>query len=90
LDLYGALEAMPKHRDVEHNAMDRDIDGSLDSGAGVSKKELGRLKSRKALLDKISSVGDVEGMGDDYLEEHDAKRARNNSGNGNSKADVVT
>lgn len=104
LDLYGTLEAMPKNSEVEHNAMDRDGDDISEvGGAGkeggkvISKKELGRLKSKKALLDKVGGGG-VEGKGKDkaelglggeHLEGRDAKRARGKSGNGDEVDDVV-
>ncbi|PBK99608.1 WD40 repeat-like protein [Armillaria gallica] len=54
LDLYGALKSMPKNTGVEHNPMHRpDIDEASASGNQVrGKKELGKLKSKRAVMEK--------------------------------------
>ncbi|KAK0467180.1 WD40 repeat-like protein [Desarmillaria tabescens] len=54
LDLYGALKSMPKNTGVEHNPMHRpDIDEASASGSQVrGKKELGKLKSKRAVMEK--------------------------------------
>jgi tRNA (guanine-N(7)-)-methyltransferase subunit TRM82 len=49
LDLYDPLYSMPKNADVEHNPMDRD-EGEASQEQPISKKQLGRLKSKKSLL----------------------------------------
>ncbi|SJL03937.1 uncharacterized protein ARMOST_07294 [Armillaria ostoyae] len=54
LDLYGALKSMPKNTGVEHNPMHRpDLDEASASGNQVrGKKELGKLKSKRAVMEK--------------------------------------
>ncbi|KAK0202743.1 WD40 repeat-like protein [Desarmillaria ectypa] len=54
LDLYGALKSMPKNTGVEHNPMHRpDIDEASASCTQVrGKKELGKLKSKRAVMEK--------------------------------------
>ncbi|KAF7356394.1 tRNA (guanine-N(7)-)-methyltransferase non-catalytic subunit TRM82 [Mycena venus] len=57
LDLFLPLSALPKNNDVEHDPMDRE---GFDN-PGVSKKELGRLKSKKAVAAKVQSRPAGEG-----------------------------
>ncbi|KAF7309971.1 tRNA (guanine-N(7)-)-methyltransferase non-catalytic subunit TRM82 [Mycena indigotica] len=61
LDLYGSLTALPKGRDSEHDPMDREaIEGHT---VELSKKELGRLKTKKAVA-KQQGNDDEEGRAD--------------------------
>ncbi|KAF7327717.1 tRNA (guanine-N(7)-)-methyltransferase non-catalytic subunit TRM82 [Mycena kentingensis (nom. inval.)] len=67
LELYAALTSLPKGRDVDTDPMERPgDDGDFDAVAGLSKKELGRLKSKKAVAKR---VGDED-------EQRETKRAR--------------
>ena len=59
LDLYSDLASMPKNVDPEHDPLIRDtlseaaaIDPETD-GKGLTQRELGRLRKKKALLAKI-------------------------------------
>ncbi|KAG7443551.1 WD40 repeat-like protein [Guyanagaster necrorhizus] len=54
LDLYGALKSMPKNTGVEYNPMHRpDLDEASASGNQArGKKELGKLKSKRAVMEK--------------------------------------
>ncbi|KAK0489084.1 WD40 repeat-like protein [Armillaria novae-zelandiae] len=60
LDLYGALKSMPKNTGVEHNPMHRpDIDEASASGNQVrGRKELGKLKSKRAVMEKQRQGGE--------------------------------
>ncbi|KAK0189076.1 WD40 repeat-like protein [Armillaria mellea] len=60
LDLYGALKSMPKNTGVEHNPMHRpDIDeASASSNQVRGKKELGKLKSKRAVMEKQRQGGE--------------------------------
>jgi tRNA (guanine-N(7)-)-methyltransferase subunit TRM82 len=56
LDLYAHLSSMPKNSDVDHNAMDRDVSegprsGTSPQGKQLSKKELGRLRKKRELVE---------------------------------------
>jgi hypothetical protein len=70
---------MPKNNEVEYNAMDRGLseEGDDISTGGkekqLSKKQLGRLESKKALLRK-----DTVKVGEGCEEETILKRARSN------------
>ncbi|KAK0501447.1 WD40 repeat-like protein [Armillaria luteobubalina] len=60
LDLYGSLKSMPKNTGVEHNPMHRpDIDEASASGNQArGKKELGKLKSKRAVMEKQRQEGE--------------------------------
>lgn len=62
LDLYGALKAFPKNRHAEHNPMERDDGGGSEGGENArSRKEIGKMKSKKAILERQSKPrGDAE------------------------------
>ena len=53
VDLYSALLTLPKNLDVEHNAMNDELNSEIPvdkNGRQLSSKEIGRLKSKKAML----------------------------------------
>lgn len=86
LDLYLPLSALPKNNDAEHDPMDREIvENPGDDGQtkDISRKELGRLKSKKA----IAKVQSTRPTGDE-LEERSTKRAKSEQDDQGS-ADVV-
>ncbi|KAJ7117685.1 WD40-repeat-containing domain protein [Mycena epipterygia] len=86
LDLYLSLSALPKNNDAEHDPMDREIvENPGDDGQtkDISRKELGRLKSKKA----IAKVQSTRPAGDE-LEERSTKRAKSEQDDEGS-ADVV-
>ncbi|KAJ7252517.1 WD40 repeat-like protein [Mycena rebaudengoi] len=59
LDLYLALTALPKNNEVEHDPMDREAVVNPEDGESmkeISRKELGRLKSKKAVLAKVQAT----------------------------------
>lgn len=56
LDLYGDLTSMPKGSDVGQDPGSRHLDEN-PIGKQVSKKELGRLKSKQAVLEKVQAIG---------------------------------
>ncbi|KAK7025061.1 guanine-N(7)--methyltransferase non-catalytic subunit TRM82 [Favolaschia claudopus] len=73
LDIYQALSALPKNNEVEYDPMDRD---AMEIGAdNLSKKELGRLKSKQAVAKAHSTLpASEEGPGE--LDEPCSKRAK--------------
>ncbi|KAF8659894.1 hypothetical protein AX16_001778 [Volvariella volvacea WC 439] len=83
LDLYSNLISMPKHSDLESNPMDRDIsevhpDEQSTSGGAEgkqrSKKEIGRLKSKRAVAQALAGASrGAAQAGDDVPE---AKRTK--------------
>ncbi|KAJ7224057.1 WD40 repeat-like protein [Mycena pura] len=73
LDIYSSLTALPKNNDTEHDPMDRDVLESAVEGKELSQKELGRLKSKKA----VAKAQATRSTGDSEEEEgSSAKRAR--------------
>jgi tRNA (guanine-N(7)-)-methyltransferase subunit TRM82 len=56
LQLYAALSSMPKHGDFDQDAVDRETLLTAGPGPKQSKKELGRLKSKLALVNKDSAA----------------------------------
>ncbi|KAJ6565973.1 WD40-repeat-containing domain protein [Mycena sp. CBHHK59/15] len=88
LDLYLPLSALPKNHEVEHDPMDRvPADNPPDGGPTkeISRKELGRLKSKQAVLAKVQATARPAGEAD--LEERNHKRARSEHDEGST--DVV-
>lgn len=69
---------MPKNNDVDHNAMDRDIsDGATTpQGKQLSKKELGRLRKKRELVE----IGLVKGGEEEGEGEGRVKRAKPEGG----------
>ncbi|KAJ7656294.1 WD40 repeat-like protein [Mycena polygramma] len=72
LDLYSPLSALPKNTETEHDPMDREPLENPDDGKEVSRKELGRLKSKKA----VAKVQTTRPAGEAELEERSTKRAK--------------
>ncbi|KAJ6519092.1 WD40 repeat-like protein [Mycena sanguinolenta] len=72
LELYLPLSALPKNNEAEHDPMDRELFENPGDGKEVSKKELGRLKSKKAVAKVQSTHPAAEGE----LEERSTKRAK--------------
>ncbi|KAJ7931724.1 WD40 repeat-like protein [Mycena leptocephala] len=72
LDLYLPLSALPKNNEAEHDPMDRDPIENPSDGKEVSRKELGRLKSKKA----VAKVQSTRPAGEAELEERNTKRAK--------------
>lgn len=76
---------MPKNTDVEQ---DQGSEGpfaeeNASSGKQVSKKELGRLKSKQAVLAKVQAGGTGgggPGPGDEEIEEPESKKSRSERG----------
>lgn len=55
MELYGPLKSLPKNTHAEHNAMERpdDIANASEGGEqALSKKEIGKLKSKKAIQER--------------------------------------
>ncbi|KAJ6504799.1 WD40 repeat-like protein [Mycena vitilis] len=71
LDLYSPLSALPKNTETEHDPMDREPLENPDDGKEVSRKELGRLKSKKAVA-KVQT----RPAGETDMEERSTKRAK--------------
>ncbi|KAI0709668.1 WD40-repeat-containing domain protein [Cerioporus squamosus] len=96
LDLYSDLASMPKNVDPEHDPLIRDslseaaaIDPETD-GKGLTQRELGRLRKKKALLAKIQEKEQQkEKRGVSEVAESEAgrevKRTRSESGDVDSK-----
>ncbi|KAJ7091519.1 WD40 repeat-like protein [Mycena belliarum] len=83
LDLYLALSALPKNRDAAHDPMDLgDVENPPEE---LSAKELGRLKSKRALAKRGGGKG--EGAGEGEGDEPASKRARSDQLEGDT--DVV-
>ncbi|KAF7370384.1 tRNA (guanine-N(7)-)-methyltransferase non-catalytic subunit TRM82 [Mycena sanguinolenta] len=72
LELYLPLSALPKNNEAEHDPMDREPFENPGDGKEVSKKELGRLKSKKA----VAKVQTTRPAGEEELEERSTKRAK--------------
>ncbi|KAJ7231880.1 WD40-repeat-containing domain protein [Mycena haematopus] len=72
LELYLPLSALPKNNDAEHDPMDREPFESPSDGKEISRKELGRLKSKKA----VAKVQSTRPAGEEELEERNSKRAK--------------
>lgn len=62
LDLYGDLVSMPKGTEAEQELEILSPSESAAMGKQISKKELGRLRSKQAVLAKLQS--NVEGVTD--------------------------
>jgi len=93
LDIYGDLVSMPKGTETEQ---DHGSENPLPSegttmGKQVSKKELGRLRSKQAVLAKIQASGeDMNNISRNDTEEPQTKKTRSEQGNGSSEGiDVV-
>ncbi|KAJ7016266.1 WD40 repeat-like protein [Mycena alexandri] len=71
LELYLPLSALPKNNDSDHDPMDREpLENAADQ---ISKKELGRLKSKKA----VAKVQSTRPAGEEEpSEERSSKRAK--------------
>ncbi|KAF9461233.1 WD40-repeat-containing domain protein [Collybia nuda] len=88
LDIYGDLTTMPKNTDTEQDQGSEAPDaGENTTGAGgkqVSKKELGRLKSKQAVLAKVQAGGSGStGTKDDEpeIQEPESKKSKSDHGN---------
>ncbi|KAF9499334.1 WD40 repeat-like protein [Pleurotus eryngii] len=62
LDLYLPLASLPKIPDAEHNAMDVELpppqdEGDVVPGKKIGKKQMGRLKNKQKLLERMQEVG---------------------------------
>ncbi|KAF4593370.1 tRNA (guanine-N(7)-)-methyltransferase non-catalytic subunit trm82 [Pleurotus pulmonarius] len=62
LDLYLPLASLPKIPDAEHNAMDIELpppqdDANVAPGKKIGKKQMGRLKNKQKLLERMHEVG---------------------------------
>lgn len=62
LDLYLPLASLPKIPDAEHNAMDIELpppqdEGNVVPGKKIGKKQMGRLKNKQKLLERMQEVG---------------------------------
>jgi tRNA (guanine-N(7)-)-methyltransferase subunit TRM82 len=93
LDLYGDLTAMPKGTDSDQD-QGSEIPVPSESnalGKEISKKELGRLRSKQAVLAKLqASAGGATDMPGDEGDEPQTKKTRSEIGNdGNEGNDVV-
>jgi hypothetical protein len=75
LDLYLPLSALPKNNESEHDPMDREALENPGDGKELSMKELGRLKSKKAVA-KVQSTGPAGEGEEEELEERRTKRAK--------------
>ncbi|KAJ7327654.1 hypothetical protein DFH08DRAFT_1084771 [Mycena albidolilacea] len=60
LDLYLPLSALPKNNESEHDPMDREALENPGDGKELSMKELGRLKSKKAVAKVTGPAGEGE------------------------------
>jgi tRNA (guanine-N(7)-)-methyltransferase subunit TRM82 len=78
IDLYSALTALPKNLEAEHNAMDEEPLSEIASEklAQLSNKELGRLKSKKAMLARAAALASKPEQSETSVEERDAKRKK--------------
>ncbi|KAJ7625526.1 WD40 repeat-like protein [Roridomyces roridus] len=79
LDIYLPLLALPKNNETEHDPMDRDPmlqEAEEEGGGGLSRKELGRLKSKKAVA-KAQKRGPG---GEDEEEGRSTKKSRSEDG----------
>ncbi|KAJ8487386.1 hypothetical protein ONZ45_g14363 [Pleurotus djamor] len=65
LDLYLPLTALPKNSDTEYNGMDREVTdiietpedgGAAVAGRKIGKKQMGRLKNKQNLMEKVRMV----------------------------------
>ncbi|KAF8216772.1 WD40-repeat-containing domain protein [Mycena galopus ATCC 62051] len=72
LELYLPLSALPKNNEAEHDPMDREPLESLGDEKEISKKELGRLKSKQA----VAKVQSTRPAGEGELEEPSTKKAK--------------
>jgi len=78
LDLYGDLIAMPKSNEADH---DQEGDVPTPAEAPASKKTLGRLKNKQAVLEKVQAMASVSTpAADDELKEPNAKKTRSEHG----------
>ncbi|RPD73383.1 WD40 repeat-like protein [Lentinus tigrinus ALCF2SS1-7] len=96
LDLYSDLSSMPKNVDPEHDPLIRDtlseaaaVDLDTD-GKGLTQRELGRLKKKKALLAKIQEKEQQKRGASEVAETQaeagrEVKRTRSESGEGDGK-----
>ena len=83
IDLYSALVTLPKNLDVEHNAMDDEPLSELPNeknGRQLSSKELGRLKSKKAMLARSAAMEGKREQSETPVEERDTKRIKPDEG----------
>ncbi|KAJ7509880.1 WD40 repeat-like protein [Mycena galericulata] len=89
LDLYLALSALPKNKDAEHDPMDREpLETASETTPGqISRKELGRLKSKKAVA-KAQGTRPADGAAEGE-EERSPKRARSEHDKDDGGADGI-
>lgn len=74
---------MPKNTDAEQDQGSEApvAEENVSSGKQVSKKELGRLKSKQAVLAKVQGGGSGGGnAGDEEVEEPESKKSRSERG----------
>ena len=77
LDVYGALAALPKNVDPEHDALIRDSLAEAAAAAvdeaQLTPRELGRLRKKKALLAKIQEKEQLKRAGSEAGVDADAE-----------------
>jgi tRNA (guanine-N(7)-)-methyltransferase subunit TRM82 len=80
LDIYGDLTAMPKNTDAEQDQASGVLiaDENAPGGKQVSKKELGRLKSKQAVLAKVQAGGG--NVGDEEMQKPEPKKSKSERG----------
>lgn len=80
---------MPKNMDVDHNPMDRDepemdINPDGEEGKQLGKRQLGRLKSKKALLAKVQASETVPAAAGGSIDVPERQRTKSEPGDGDS------
>ncbi|KAH8116513.1 hypothetical protein DFH11DRAFT_1829264 [Phellopilus nigrolimitatus] len=76
IDLYSALTVLPKNVEAEHNAMEDDAPRSEAASGQLSGKELGRLKTKKAVLARQAALANKRGQSGTPEEDRDVKKKR--------------
>jgi len=88
LDLYGDLISMPKNTEADPD-QEGDVSIPAEAEKHASKKTLGRLKNKKAVLDKVQAMASASTAGaDDEMREPDVKKTKSERGD-ESRQDVV-
>lgn len=79
VDLYSALLVLPKNTDVENNAMDDEVPLSEVAAGQISGKELGRLKSKKAVLARQAALSNKREQDETTNEDREIKKQKSES-----------
>ncbi|EJD07318.1 uncharacterized protein FOMMEDRAFT_164318 [Fomitiporia mediterranea MF3/22] len=79
VDLYSALVVLPKNIDADHNAMDDEALLSEANSGQLTGKELGRLKSKKAVLAHQAVISNKREQSGTPVNDRDLKRQKSES-----------